>query len=76
MALLYCYGLLLLCFSLLITLKMSKIRKIFLFACIIMLIAHIIRYFFYNGDILQTSIGTIAMICLIISVILNKGTEK
>jgi hypothetical protein len=55
---------------------MSNTRKLFLIACFIMLFAHIVRYFFYNEDILQAAMGTIAMICLIMSLIMNKGPEK
>ncbi|KFF17978.1 hypothetical protein [Flavobacterium hydatis] len=55
---------------------MSKTRKILLVTSFIMLIAHIVRYFLYNEDIIQASFGIITMIFIIMSVIMNKKTEK
>ncbi|WP_161595816.1 hypothetical protein [Flavobacterium pectinovorum] len=54
---------------------MSRTKKVFLAACIIMLIIHIVSYFFYNRDIVQASMGVITMIFIIMSIIMNKESE-
>jgi|GEM_PF-4183517 len=54
---------------------MSKSKKAILTGSFILLIFHIVKYFFYNGDILQASMGAIAMIGVIAVVLVSKESE-
>lgn len=55
---------------------MSKSKKAILTGSFILLIFHIGRYFLYDGDIVQTTLGIVSMIFIILSLIINKEEKK
>lgn len=55
---------------------MTKNRKYFLIAYVIMIIGHIVLYLMKEESLTSFILGVVAMICLISSVIVSKRKEE
>lgn len=55
---------------------MPKLRKVLFVLSLLMIIWHVINYFFYKGDLTKTLSGIVPMLLLIILTQLKENQDK